>query len=128
MFDPLGVGHSIPIMGSLYDRNQFVEGKINPSIKRLEATVDSSAAEAKAQESTVRDHVLLTIQAMINGTPLRALVDSGATRSFIDEKLQLHPPLQFIGAYSSLEMANGETIVSTGVAPDVLVSIGKIQF
>ena len=47
LFDPLGVGHSIPIMGSLYDRNQFVEGKINPSIKRLEATIDSSAAEAK---------------------------------------------------------------------------------
>ena len=49
---------------------------------------------------------------MIKGTPVRTLVDSGATRSFIDEKLQLRPPLSFIGAYSSLEMANGDTIVS----------------
>ena len=65
---------------------------------------------------------------MIKGTPLRTLVDSGATRSFLDEKLQLRPPLHFIGAYSSLEMANGETIVSTRIASDVLVSIGKIQF
>ena len=55
-------------------------------------------------------------------------MDSGATWSFIDEKLQLRPPLIFIGAYSSLEMANGETIVSTGVTPDVLISIGEIQF
>ena len=46
----------------------------------------------------------------------------------MDERLRLHPPLQFIGAYSSLEMANGETIVSTGVAPDVLISLGDIQF
>ena len=79
-------------------------------------------------DSKVRDHLLLTIQAVINGTPVRALVDSGATRSFVDERLRLHPPLQFIGAYSSLEMANGETIVSTGVAPDVLISLGDIQF
>ena len=100
----------------------------NPSIKRLEATLDSSAADAIAQESTTRDHVLLTVQAVINSTPLRALVDSGTTCSFIDEKLRLHPPLEFIGASSSLEVANGETIVSTGVAPDVLVSIGKVQF
>ena len=55
------------------------------------------------------------------------LVDSGATRSFIDEKLQLRPPLHFVGAYSSLEMANGDTIVSTGIAPAVLVSIGPVQ-
>ena len=46
----------------------------------------------------------------------------------MDERIRLHPPLQFIGAYSSLEMANGETIVSTGVAPDVLISLGDIQF
>ena len=53
---------------------------------------------------------------------------SRANRSFIDEKLQLHPPLEFIGAYSSLEMASGETIISTRVALDVLVSINKVQF
>ena len=65
---------------------------------------------------------------MINSTPLHTLVNSGATRSFIDEKLQFRPPLSFIGAYSSLEMANAESIVSTGIALDVLVGIRKIQF
>ena len=32
-----------------------------------------------------------------------------------------------MGAYSSLELANGETVVSTGMAPQVLVSIGDVQ-
>ena len=88
----------------------------------------STTIGAIAQESKVSDRVLLTVQVVINNTPLCALVDSGATRSFIDKKLCLEPPLDFIGAYSSLEIANGETIVLTGVAPNVLVSIGKIQF
>ena len=66
--------------------------------------------------------------AVIKGTLVRALVDTGATRSFIDEKLQLRPLLSFIGAYSLLEMANGDTIVSTGIALAVLVCIGKVQF
>ena len=59
---------------------------------------------------------------------MRVLVDSGATRSFVDERLRLHPPLQFIGAYSSLEMANVETIVSTRFALDVPISLDDIQF
>ena len=72
--------------------------------------------------------MLLSVIAMIKGTPVRALVDSGATRSFIDEKLQLRPPLSFIGAYSLLEMANSDTIVSTSIAPAILVCIRKVQF
>ena len=125
---PLGVGHSIPIMGSLHNRNQIADGITNPSTQRQEVTFDPIAVEAIAPGSKFRDHLLLAVQAGINGTSLRALVDSGAIRSFIDEKLQLRPPLTFIGAYSSWEMANGETIVSTRVAPYVLISIGKIQF
>ena len=71
--------------------------------------------------------MLLNVTAMILGTPVCTLVNSGATRSFIDEKLQLCPPLHFIGAYSLLEMANGDTIVSIGIASSVLVCIGLVQ-
>ena len=127
MYGPLEVGHSIPIIGSLYDRNQAVQ-TTDPSIQGQEASLESTAAEVHTPDSKVHDHLLLTVQAVVHGTSLRALVDSGATRSFVDERIRLHPPLQFIGAYSSLEMANGETIVSTGVAPDVLISLGDIQF
>ena len=119
--------HSIPILASLYGSCRFAKS-VNPSERTKEATLVPAAAGSVTQGSKERDHVLLSVTAMIKGTPLRTLVDSGATRSFIDEKLQLRPPLHFIGAYSSLEMANGETIVSTGIAPNVLVSIGKIQF
>ena len=62
---------------------------------------------------------------MINDTCVSALVDLGATRSFVSEQLQTRPPMDFIGAYSLLELANGQTIVATGIAPDVLVSIGS---
>ena len=127
VYGPLEVGHNIPMLGSLYDRNQ---GKqiTDPSIQGQEASLESTVVGVYTPDSKVRDHLLLTVQAVVHGTSLRALVDSGATRSFVDERIRLHPPLQFIGAYSSLEMANGETIVSTGVAPDVLISLGDIQF
>ena len=75
-----------------------------------------------------RDHMLISVTTMIKGTPMRTPVNSRATCSFIDEKLQLRPPLQFIRAYSSLEIANGETIVSIKIAPNVLMSIGRYSF
>ena len=93
----------------------------------MEAPRNSTAIGPQAQGIRVVNHVLLSVTAVIQGTPIRTLVDSGATRSFIDEKLQLRPPLHFVGAYSLLEMANGDTIVSTGIALAVLVSIGPVQ-
>ena len=65
---------------------------------------------------------------MIAGPHTTSQTAQSAYHSFIDEKLQLRPPLSFIGAYSSLEMANGDTIVSTGIALVVLVGIGTVQF
>ena len=121
---PTGI-HSVPLFASLHETCRFAT-TVNQSERTLEATLVPVAAGSVTQGSRGRDHVLLSVTTMINSTPLRTLVDSGATHSFIDEKLQLRPPLSFIGAYSSLEMANGETIVSTGIAPDVLVGIGKI--
>ena len=123
---PAGI-HSLPLFASLHETCRFANA-VNQSETTLEAALVPATAGSVTQGSRDRDHVLLSVTAMINSTPLRTLVDSGATRSFIEEKLQLRPPLSFIGAYSSLEMANGETIVSTGIAPDVLVGVGKIQF
>ena len=34
--------------------------------------------------------------------------------------------MDFIGAYSLLELANGQTIVAIGIAPNVVVSIGSM--
>ena len=65
---PLGLGHSVPIMGSLHDRNHIAKRMINPSTQRLEATVDPTAVETIALGSKVLDHLLLTVQAMVNDT------------------------------------------------------------
>ena len=67
----------------------------------------------------------MIVKAMVNDTRVSALVDSGTTRSFVSDNLKTRPLLDFVGAYSSLELANGETIVSTGIAPNVLVCIGS---
>ena len=67
----------------------------------------------------------MIIKAVVNDMRVCALVDSSATHSFVSDKLKTRPLLDFVGAYSSLELANGETIVSTGIAPNVLVCIGS---
>ena len=82
---PSAGNHSVPIIASLYDYCRF-ENQKNLS-SRTEATPGPTAAGSQTQGTgviTTRDHVLLKVTAMIKGTPLCALVDSGATRSFID--------------------------------------------
>ena len=85
------------------------------------------AAELGTQGAGKRDHLLLMVIVAINGMPMRALVDSGTSHSFVSDELKLRPPLLCVGAYSLSELVNGETIVSTGMAPRVLVSIGDDQ-
>ena len=119
--------HSVPIFGSLHETCRFVVN-IDLSERTQEAALVPTAVGSVTQGTRDRDYVLLSVTAVIKGTPVGALVDIGATRSFIDEKLQLCPPLSFIGAYSSLEMANGDTIVSMGIALATLVCIGNVQF
>ena len=123
---PLAGSHSISVWKSLYDTCRFAMN-CHESERIMEAPRNSTTVGPQAQGIRVVDHVLLSLTAVIQGTPVRTLVDSGATRSFIEENLQLCPPLHFVGPYSSLEMVNGDTIVSTGIAPVVLVSIGPVQ-
>ena len=47
----------------------------------------TTVAGPQAQGIRVRDHVLLSVTTVINGTLVYILVDSIATRSFIDDKL-----------------------------------------
>ena len=96
------------------------------SVQRIEVSPAVNAAGGSALDTGVKDHMLLIVTAVVNGTSVPALVDSGASRSFISDRFHCKPPLHFVGAYSALELANGETIVSTGIAPRVLVCIGNI--
>ena len=96
------------------------------SVQRIETAPDADAVGIPAPSTGVRDHVLLVVKAVVNGTSVPALIDSGASRSFVNDRLQCYQPMQFVGAYLALELANGETIVSTGIAPRVLVCIGMV--
>ena len=95
-------------------------------VQRIGAPTNPNAMSQVDSGVVVQDHLLMVVKAVVQGTCVLALVDSGVTRSFVSDKLTTRPRLNFIGAYSSLELANGETIVSTGIAPDVLVCIGKL--
>ena len=83
---PLAGSHSISFWKSLYDTCRFVVN-CHRSERNMEAPRNSTAIGPQAQGIRVVDHVLLSVTAVIQGTPVRTLVDSGATRSFIDEKL-----------------------------------------
>ena len=104
----------------------FVERTPTLLVQRIKTTPVSAEGTPDPKPS-VQDHLLLVVKAVVNGTHVSALVDSGASRFFISDQLKTHPLLDFIGAYSSLELANGETVVSTGIAPDVLLCIGMAQ-
>ena len=58
-----------------------------------EAEPVSIAAELGTQEAGKRDHLLFVVTVVIHGTPVCALVDSGASRSFVNDELKLLPPL-----------------------------------
>ena len=96
------------------------------SVQRKETAPDANAVGEPVPSTGVQDHMLLVVKAVVNGTSVSTLIDSGASRSFVSDRLQCRPRLQFVGAYSALELVNGETIVSTGIAPQVLVCIGSI--
>ena len=96
--------------------------------QEVEALTNPNTTSVDHSRAVTHDHLLLVIKAVINGSAIvNVLVDSGATRSFISDQMKTRPPLSFIGVYSSLELANGQTIISTGIAPDVLVGIGRAQ-
>ena len=56
--------------------------------QRKEACVDPIAVSGSDSGTTGKDHLLLILRAVINDTCVSALVDSGATRSFMSEQLQ----------------------------------------
>ena len=122
-----------PIMSTIGVPSQAFESKPAMALTSMvshqeeEASANPNAASVDHLRVAQPDHLLLVIKAMVNGMAVNALVDSGATRSFISDQMKTRPPLAFIGAYSSLELANGECVISTGIAPNVLISIRGAQ-
>ena len=55
--------------------------------QRIETAPSADAVGQPAPGTGVKDHVLLVVKAVVNGTSVPALIDSGASRSFISDKL-----------------------------------------
>ena len=51
LLGPLGIGHSVPIMGSLCDQNQYITRNIDSSFETREATLGSTTVEIWPSEN-----------------------------------------------------------------------------
>ena len=56
--------------------------------QRTETAPGADAVGQPAPGTGVKDHVLLVVNAVVNGTSVPALIDSGASRSFVSDQLQ----------------------------------------
>ena len=71
------------------------------------------------------DGVLLIVTARLFGHECRALIDSGATRSFVTPAAVLRCGLHSIHQETLLELADGRTLLSQGQCPHVLVGVSS---
>ena len=80
-----------------------------------------TTAEGKQQNKAPRgisDGLLLVVTARINGHPVRALIDSGATRCFVTPACITAVGLKGIPRDIFLELGNGQKYLSRGFVPD----------
>ena len=74
---------------------------------------------------TSDDGILLVIPARVFGKPCRALVDSGASRSFVSPDGVLKLGLHCVNEPCMLELADGQKILSNGKVPHALISVAS---
>ena len=79
------------------------------------------AAEGVHLDRTVDDGILLVVPITVYGKTARALIDSGASRSFVSPETVVRVGLHSIGESCLLELANGHKILSHGKVPNALV-------
>ena len=72
---------------------------------------------------SVKDGLLLVVTARINGRPVRALIDSGATRWFVTPSCVTAVGLKGQPHDTFLELGNGQKFLSRGLVPEVPVVI-----
>ena len=89
----------------------------------------SAAGVKQLNKSTrlMKDGLLLVVTARIDGHPVRALIDSGATRCFVNPSCVTTVGLKGQPQDTFLELGNGQKFLSRGLVPDVpIVTAGLI--
>ena len=88
--------------------------------KKGEAETGGDNHQNKALRG-IEDGLLLVVTARINGHPVRALIDSGATRCFVTPACITTVGLKGISRDIFLELGNGQKYLSRGYVPEVPV-------
>ena len=112
--------HATPHQPSL---QQGVSNPVSDTSPAHLIAVQHPAAEAVHPTRTVDDGILLMINIQLSGKTARALIDSGASRSFVSPETVVRVGLHSIGDTCLLELANGQKILSHGKIPQALVQI-----
>ena len=73
------------------------------------------------------DRILLIVPITVRGHLLRALIDSGATRSFMNSDIVGALGFFVSKKPTTLELATGTKTSSDGVIPDVFISVGNMD-
>ena len=71
------------------------------------------------------DGILLVVDARIFGKQCRALIDSGATRSFITPAAVLRCGLHSVHQETLLELADGRKLLSQGKCPHTIITVSN---
>ena len=103
-------------------------GKPIQSTKRQPATDWCAAHHHDGPVGKSRDKddgILLVVDARIFGKPCRALIDSGATRSFITPAAVLRCGVHSVHQETLLELADGRKLLSQGKCPHTIIAVSN---
>ena len=113
---------------STVPQEKSVPGNPIQSTKRQPATDWCAAHRHDGPVGNSRekdDGILLVVDARIFGKQCRALIDSGATRSFITPAVVLQCGLHSVHQETLLELADGRKLLSQGKCPHTIIAVSN---
>ena len=106
--------------------NEKCDTKTEKKDKKGQKTAEGAKQQNKAPRG-IDDGLLLVVAARINGHPVRALIDSSATRCFVTPACVAVVGLMGKPQDTFLELGNGQKFLSRGFVPEApVVTAGLI--
>ncbi|XP_069150358.1 uncharacterized protein [Solanum lycopersicum] len=84
-----------------------------------------SIAALAAKPASVRPRESLFVDAKLNGTDVRIMVDIGATHNFVTEQKARELGLSYVASNTKLKTVNAIPTTVTGFAPKVSIELGE---
>uniref|UniRef100_A0A3Q7EW15 CCHC-type domain-containing protein n=1 Tax=Solanum lycopersicum TaxID=4081 RepID=A0A3Q7EW15_SOLLC len=84
-----------------------------------------SIAALVAKPASVRPRESLFVDAKLNGTDVRIMVDTGATHNFVTEQKARELGLSYVASNTKLKTVNATPTTVTGFAPRVPIELGE---